>query len=102
MRSMECPKCSRTYSPITSHNRCAVCRDSQGHLIETFPSDRLPIFNADKRRALKQVWDEHERRYERHVERRKKMGYPDPDEVGRMQGRQLANQLRELEQAFGS
>ena len=96
-RSFECPDCARRYPPNTSHKRCVVCRDADGYGLDTIHSDDKPTLTHNEAQELGKRYREFERRYAQHRERRKRLGFGDPEAIGAMEGRKVAAQLRELE-----
>lgn len=101
-RSFQCPRCRRAYAPVLSCKTCVICRDDDGHLLDTFASDCPPIYDATRTQKLRDQYAEFLRRYHRHTERRKAMGYPDPDELGAMEARKEVKRLRELEEMYAA
>ena len=98
-RSFECPDCSRRYPPNTSYKRCVVCRDADGYGRETVHSDDTPSLSHIEAQELNKRWREFERRYAQHKERRKRLGFGDPDAIGAMEGRKWAAFWRGMEEA---
>ena len=97
-RSFECPRCSRRYPAISEYRRCVVCRDADEMPLDTMHSDTMPTHDHGKARKLRDQYREFDRRYLLHQERRKRLGFGNPDAIGAMEGRKAAKQLRELEE----
>lgn len=70
--------------------------------LDTFQADAMPTYDHGKAKKLREQWREFDRRYLRHTERRKRLGFGDPDAIGAMEGRKAAAELRQLEEAVNA
>jgi hypothetical protein len=97
MGSLKCPKCARRYpDTATLYATCIACNKP------TQNDDRRPTSSDLQAQALftkaRKMRERHfEYAYSKHREKRRALGYPEPEDVGRMQGKREAEALRQLE-----